>query len=101
MEYEADENADDEGLVNRSVRQKFTRSMPSNNVEGLSESQYKARWQAEHGFSRKYKKRYLKDLTPEEREDIVRLHEEEQIMQKDLAQRFKVSKHIVWRLVND
>ena len=44
LEYEADENADDEGLLNRSVRQKFTRSMPSNNVEGLSESQYKAQW---------------------------------------------------------
>ena len=38
------------------------------------------------------KKRPLKDLVPEEREEIVRLYKEENLLQKDLAERFRVSK---------
>ena len=51
-------------------------SKPSHNVEGLPEHKMKLRRQAERGYSGKTKKRLLKDLAPEVREEIVRLYEE-------------------------
>ena len=47
------------------------------------------------------KKRHLKELTPEVREEIVRQYEEENILQRNLADKFKVSEQLVGRLVRD
>ena len=88
-------------MADSNARRRVPRSMLWHNVDGVPEGKLKARCKAERGSSRKVKKRNLKDLTPEVREEIVRLFEREHILQKDIAERFKVSKWVVSRLIND
>ena len=75
--------------------------MPSHNVEGLPESKLKARWRADQGYSAKVKKRLLKDLSPDSRMEIVRLYEEEHMLQKDIAERYRVSTMLISTLIKD
>lgn len=81
------------------------RSMPhstrSSNLEGLLESQLKARQQAQAGISRKCKKRHLKDLPLETREAICKMYLEDGIFQCDVAKFFKVSPMLVSKLVKE
>ena len=74
-------------------------SKPSHNVEGLPEHKMKLRRKVERGYSGKTKKRLLKDLTPDVREEIVLLYEEEHVLQKDISARFSVSEQLVSRLI--
>lgn len=55
--------------------------------------------EADRGITRTWKKRNLKQLPASTRREIVRLYNEEKILQKDIADRFRVSASLVGRLV--
>ena len=100
-EYDGDNDQQQEVARLADPRIRAPYSKPKHNAEGLTEGKLKERRRAEQGYSTKSKKRLLKDLAPEVREDIVRLYEEEHMLQKDVAARFKVSQQLVSRLVCD
>ena len=50
-------------------------------------------------MTRKYKKLRLKLLPPDIRAEIVRLYVEENVLQNDIAKRFRISSSLVSRLV--
>ena len=56
---------------------------------------------AERGLTRKYKKRTLKELPPEVRKEILRLYNEEHVLQQDIAKEFRISPTLVHRLVKE
>ena len=75
--------------------------MPHHNLEGLPEGKLKVRRRAEKGATRKYKKRHRKELTIAMQSEIVRLYTEEHMLQREIAQRFKVAPALVGGLVRE
>ena len=53
----------------------------------------------ERPCSSKFKKRNRKDLSPEEIEEIVKATKQPYRMQKDIAQQFRITAHLVSGLV--
>ena len=71
------------------------RSTWKHNIEGKSESQLRILQHADGGLTRNYKKHTMKELSLENRKEIVRLYVEEHMHQSDIAILYKVSKALV------
>ena len=56
---------------------------------------------SDRGSTYKFKRRHLKDLASEELEEIVRVYEEEHLLQRELAERFKVSEQLIGRIIRN
>ena len=75
--------------------------MPEHSLDGRSERALKLEREAERGTTRSGKKRALRQLPASTRHEIVRLYNEENVLQKDIADKFRVSVSLVGRLVRE
>ena len=75
--------------------------MPEHNLEGRSERELRLQREAERGITRKCKKRDLKQLPVNIRCEIVRLYNEENVLQKNIADKYRISVALVGRLVRE
>ena len=57
--------------------------------------------ESERGVTRTCKKRALKQLPASTRREIVRLYNEDHVLQQDIADRYRVSVFLVGRLVRE
>ena len=77
------------------------RSKPASNIEGRTEGDLKKQAQADRVSCRKYKKRQRKDLAANDIEKILEATKQPFMMQKDVAQQFKISHRLVVNLVRE
>ena len=80
-------------------RPMYPRSRPEDNPEGLLEVELKEKQKVERGYSRKCKKRHLKDLPAATRVEIAHLYMEDHVLMKDIAENFKISLQLVFKIV--
>jgi len=92
-------------VIKTKEKTKSRRSIPhsttKDNPEGLLEIQLKNREQSESGVRAKFKKRHLKQLPIEVRENIVKMYLEDHIYQKEIAKLYKISTALVSKLVRE
>ena len=80
-------------------RIKYPNSKVSDNPEGLYEAQLKHQSQIDKGVRLKCKRRQLKELSHSMWEAIVHAYTKENMLQKEIATRFRVKQILVSRLV--
>ena len=76
-------------------------STTKDNPDGLFEVQIKRREQSNAGVKARFKKRHLKELPVEVRENIVKMYLEDHVYQKDIAKLYKISTALVGKLVKE
>ena len=72
-------------------RKKTMKSKPSHNVEGRTEKELWKQARHEKGPNNKLKKRQLKDLEPEEIEEIIAATKKPYHKYKDVAEHYRIS----------
>ena len=77
------------------------RSKPDHNQEGRSEAEIKRQSRQDLVPCHKFKKRHRKELNAREIEEIVAAAKQPFQYHKDVAQRFKITKELVGRLVKE
>ena len=82
-------------------RPKHPKSLPKHNFDGLTEQQLGVLRRQDQGVAHKMKRRNLKDLPSDMRAEIVRLYDEEHLLQKEISQRFRITQSLVGHLVQD
>ena len=83
------------------TRRGMVYSVASRNPEGLSERQIAQQMVSETVPARKYKPRHRRELSVEEQESIVQEYHVQQLPQKDIARRFRVTPQLVSYLVSE
>ena len=86
-------------MVNTRSREGLPLSKPSDNLEGCTEAELRARRLAETVPSRQYKVRRRRAVPIEEQEQIVNAYLKDFVPQKEVAQRHRVTVQLVSDLV--
>ena len=97
MESAATRSTENRGRGGKGLK----RSKPASNLEGRTEGDLLKQAQADNVSCRKYKKRQRKDLTASDIEKILEATKQPFMMQKDVAQQFKISHRLVVDLVRE
>ena len=85
----------------KASRRSFPHSTIDHNDEGLLEAQIKQRAQSQSGVRAWSKKRTLKQVPPQTRDDIAKMYLERHVFQKDIAKYYRISQNMVSRIVRE